>query len=134
MTAVVCEKFGINADRDGLLSVIASIEQENNDVIMFLIATFFDALNNGDASAMKICDRMALRGAQFIAAHVKQQKFDGEAVNVVLSGSIHTKLPSQVYTTALKAKAEELCGRELNFIMLDSAPVTGCINWLLENN
>ena len=71
--------------------------------------------------------------AAFIAAHVKNQQFDDDVIEVVLSGSIHVKLPSQIYVDKLMAKAEQMAGRKLRFIKLTAAPVTGCINWMLED-
>ena len=45
---------------------------------------------------------------------------------------MHVKLPPDIYIKALKEKCEAKSGRKLNFIKLNAAPVTGCINWLLE--
>ena len=55
-------------------------------------------------------------------------------MNVVLSGSIHTKLPSDIYKNLLKERTEAISGRKFKFITLDVPPVTGCINWMLEEN
>lgn len=133
MTAPFCEKLGVSATREGVLSVIASLEEEKGEVVMPLIDIFFDALNAADPAADAIAEEMAVRGAEYIAAHTIYQKFDCDVINVVLSGSMHTKLPSDVYVEKLKKYASLKSGRKLNFIKLDAAPVTGCINWLLEN-
>ena len=87
----------------------------------------------GDKPVLKVIDEMAQTGSDFICAHLKQQVFDTEVVNVVLSGSMHVKLPNDIYIKALKEKCEAKSGRKLNFIKLNAAPVTGCINWLLES-
>ena len=86
-----------------------------------------------DKPVLKVIEEMAETGSDFICAHLKQQVFDCDEVNVVLSGSMHVKLPNDIYINALKKKCEENSGRKLNFIKLNAAPVTGCINWLLEN-
>lgn len=133
MTAGIVEKFGITPDRDGVLSLIAPMEEEGDDIVRDLLDIFFDALNNGDAAALEIAEVMAERGAQFICAHIRNQKFDGEVIQVVLSGSMHCKLPSEVYVNKLISKTEEISGRKLEFIKLQVAPVMGCINWMLED-
>ena len=33
----------------------------------------------------------------------------------------------------LLAKAEEMSGKKLKFIKLDALPVTGCINWIMQD-
>ena len=134
MTKALFEKFSLSPAREEFLSLVPRVEEFDADTVHDLIDVFFDALNCGDAGAMEICEVMATRGADFIAAHTKLQKFEGDSINVVLSGSIHVKLPSQVYIEKLKKYAVEKSGKNLNFIMLNAAPVTGCINWLLEKN
>ncbi len=133
MTDRIVEKFGISSDRDGVLSLIAPMEEEGDEIVRDLLDIFFDALNNGDAAANEIADVMAERGAQFICAHIRNQVFDGDTIQVVLSGSMHCKLPSDVYVNKLISKSEEISGRKLEFIKLQVAPVMGCINWMLED-
>lgn len=132
LTPLLCKLFNVEGTRDGLLSLIARLEEQQGEFIMGLIDIFFEALNVGDESALELCEEMAQRGSDYIAAHTFLQSFEGETINVVLSGSIHTKLPSGVYIEMLKKYSREKSGRTLNFIILDTAPVTGCINWLLE--
>lgn len=126
------EKLGITPDRDSVLSLIPRLEAEEEQLIRDLIDVFFEALNEGDAAAVKLAEHMADRGACFIAAHIKKQHFAEDEVEVVLSGSIHIKLPSEVYIDMLHAKAESLSGKKLKFVKLTVPPVTGCINWMLE--
>jgi hypothetical protein len=86
----------------------------------------------GDAPALAKTDEMAKRGAQFIAALAKQMEFDGDEIEVVLSGSMHTKLPNDAYIKKLHEYAQQMSGRKLKFIKLDKEPVTGCINWIFR--
>ena len=58
--------------------------------------------------------------------------FAGDEVEVVLSGSMHTKLPNAVYLAKLAENAEAFSGRKIKFIKLDKAPVTGCVNWIFQ--
>jgi hypothetical protein len=51
---------------------------------------------------------------------------------VALSGSIHTKLPNEIYIRLLKHKAAEISGRGLEFRKLEEPPVTGCIHWIMQ--
>jgi RecA/RadA recombinase len=82
--------------------------------------------------ALEITEAMAEKGSDYICAHLKMQNFKEEVVNVVLSGSMNVKMPNEIYLASLKEKCEAKSGRKLNFIKLEAAPVTGCINWLLE--
>ncbi len=132
-TKALVTKFGITADREGLLSIIPGVDAEEEQIVRDLIDIFFDAVNAGDEAAMEVVEIMAKQGAKFITAHIKNQQFDCEVIDVVLSGSIHTKLPSDKYIEVLKEKTQQLSGRKCNFIKLNVAPVTGCINWMLEN-
>jgi N-acetylglucosamine kinase-like BadF-type ATPase len=96
-----------------------------------LIRLFFTAAEAGDVPALRLVEQMALRGAQLIAAHIRTLDFPAR-VEVVLSGSIHTKLRSKPYLEALREKAEALSGRALDFTVLDVPPVQGCIRWILQ--
>lgn len=131
-TQKAVEMLGIKPERDSVLSLIPRLEAAEDKLIRDMIDIFFAALNEGDAAAVLLCEKMALRGAQFIAAHIKKQHFEADEVEVVLSGSIHIKLPSEVYIDMLHAKAESLSGKKLKFVKLTVPPVTGCINWMLE--
>jgi hypothetical protein len=51
----------------------------------------------------------------------------------VLSGSMHTKLPSDIYINRMGELLHQKTSKKFNFIKLTAAPVTGCINWLLED-
>lgn len=132
MTEKIVETFGIAPDRNGVLSLIAPMEEGRDEIVRAMLDIFFEALNNGDTAALEIADVMAERGAQFITAHIRNQKFDDEVIQVVLSGSMHCKLPSDVYVNKLIKKTEEISGRKLEFIKLKVVPVMGCINWMLE--
>lgn len=133
ITEYMGEKAGIK-DRNSLLESIAVLESEEGEAFLRkIIVSFFEAANNGDDAALGIIEEMAQRGADFICAHVNTMNFDCDVINVVLSGSIHTKLPSYKYTDRMAQLVAERTGRKFNFIKLDCAPVTGCVNWLLEN-
>ena len=131
-TRAVCEHFEIPETREGVLSLISKLEETDDRTVRDMIDIFFDAFNAGDPAAVDVGVEMAQRGAEFIAAHLKNGNFTDETVEVVLSGSIHTKLPSDVYIANLHERAEALSGRKLKFIKLTVPPVTGCINWILE--
>lgn len=133
ITALMGEKAGIK-DRETLLNSIAVLEDEEKgeEFLRKLIVSFFEAANNEDEEALKVIEEMAQRGADFICSHVKNMNFKDDVINVVLSGSIHTKLPSHKYTDRMAELVAQRTGRRFNFIKLDCAPVTGCVNWLLE--
>ncbi len=131
ITDLVKEKAGV-CDRATLLDSIAVLEGEDGEsYLRQIITSFFEAVNNDDAKALEVIEEMAQRGADYICGHINAMQFD-DVVNVVLSGSIHTKLPSQKYTDRMAELVAERTGKTFNFIKLQCAPVMGCINWLLE--
>lgn len=137
MTDAFCRKTEIEPVRDEFLPTVSNFDDDetDEDFIRLLIDVFFDALNNSDTVAEDICNEMAERGADYICAHLKKQNFASDTVTVVLSGSMHTKLPSDKYIDCLKKKCTERSGdKTLKFIKLSQPPVTGCINWMLEHN
>ena len=126
------DEYGITS-REEFLDKVSCFEDEDNDpFIMRLIDFFFDASKLGDKKTLEIIESMAQRGADLITAHVKQLNFTDDVIEVVLSGSIHAKLPSEVYTDLLKEKCLAQSGRKMKFIVPDKPPVTGCINWILQ--
>lgn len=136
MTRLLFEKLDREQSSEALLATIGDLEAEDEaeDYIRLLIDVFFEALNAEDEAAFEIARKMAVRGSEFICAHLKKSNFKSNTVNVVLSGSIHAKLPSEKYIEMLKAECKKRSGgKELCFITLKVAPVMGCINWILEN-
>lgn len=133
LTEMVFEKFNLSS-REEFLSMVSAFEEEDADkVIRELIAIFFAAAKQGDAVTLNAIDEMAQRGAQLITAHANQLTFTGEYIEVVLSGSIHTKLPSEIYIELMKKKVSESSDRKFEYITLTQPPVIGCINWIFQN-
>ena len=132
LTKMCFDEYDLKS-KEEFLALVSRFEDEDADTfIMRLIDFFFDASRLGDSVVLDIIDEMATRGASLIAAHVNSLNFTDEVVEVVLSGSIHTKLPSDVYINALMNKAVALTGGRLKFIKLSQPPVTGCVNWILQ--
>ena len=129
----MAEKFEMELTRDNLLSLIPRYEQEDRRFIHEMIDVFFESLAEGDKEAARVSDLMARRGAEFIAGHIRRQRFTGEVIEVILSGSMHTKLVSDAYIAQMKAYTEALTGRKCDFKRLTVPPVTGAINWMLED-
>ncbi|MBQ1967661.1 MAG: hypothetical protein II356_06770 [Clostridia bacterium] len=132
VTKMVYDEYKLTS-KEEFLSLVSKFEEEDADnFIMRLIDFFFDAAKLGDPVVLDIIDTMAERGAALITAHLNTLNFTDEVVEVVLSGSIHTKLPSEIYLKALMDKATQASGRKLNFIKLTQPPVTGCVNWIFQ--
>lgn len=132
ITKLYYEAFNI-ASREEFVGSVAKLESEEAPLyIKTLIGAFFKAAAMGDAPALAKTDEMAKRGAQFIAALANQMEFDGDEIEVVLSGSMHTKLPNDIYIAKLHDYAQQMSGRKLRFIKLDKEPVIGCINWIFR--
>lgn len=132
ITKLYYERFNLSS-REEFMATVAKLETEEAPIyIKTLIEFFFTAAANADAPALRKIDEMAKRGAQFISALANQMEFDGEEIEVVLSGSMHTKLPNDFYINKMHDYAESMCGRKLKFIKLDKEPVTGCVNWIFR--
>lgn len=132
ITELVMNKYGF-CNREDVLTLIEKIESENGgEYIRDMVGFFFEAAKQGDKPACEYCDKMAQRGAQLIAALSKQMDFGDGEIEVVLSGSINVKLDNKYYLNALLSNAEKLSGRKLKFIKLEAMPVTGCINWIMQ--
>ena len=133
ITEMVNKEFGFTS-REEVLGLIEKIEGENGDeYIRKMVTFFFEAVKQGDKPAMEYCDRMATRGAQLISALANQMNFGDGEVEVVLSGSINVKLDNKLYLDMLLSKAEAMSGKKLKFIKLEAMPVTGCINWIMQD-
>lgn len=132
VTKMVFDEYSLSS-KEEFLALVSRFEEEDADsFIMRLIDFFFDAAKLGDKVVLDIIDEMAERGAALITAHLNTLNFTDDVVEVVLSGSIHTKLPSEIYLKALMDKAVKASGRKLNFIKLTQPPVTGCVNWIFQ--
>ena len=132
ITDMVKKKYNISS-REQLLGLIEKIESPNgSEHIRNFIDFFFEAAKQGDRPALAYCELMAERGARAIAALASNLAFDGDEVEVVLSGSINVKLDNKAYLDMLLEKAQTYSGRKLRFIKLIAPPVTGCINWIMQ--
>ena len=133
ITDMIMKEFGLTR-REELLGLIEKIEGENgDDYIRVFVSSFFEAAKQGDKPALEYCERMAERGARLIAALSKELNYGEGEVEVVLSGSINVKLDNKAYLDMLLEKAEKYSGKKLKFIKLTQPPVTGCINWIMQN-
>lgn len=132
LTGLVSERLEIK-DRNSFLNLLSKLETEEGEaLIRAFIVAFFECANKGDEACLEVIEDMATRGADYICAHLKLMQFDCDEVTVVLSGSMHSKLPSDIYINLMGDMIKERSGRKIKFVKLDKAPVTGCINWLLE--
>ena len=133
MTEMFKKEFGVNT-KDEFLGTLAMAEsEERGRFIMSLIDFFFAASKMGDKPVLKAIDEMSDRGADYIVAHLNTLNFGEGEVEVVLSGSIHTKLPNEVYLDCLKKKIAERSDKKVKYIKLTQAPVTGCVNWIFQD-
>ncbi len=132
ITEMVMKEFGLEK-REQLLGLIEKIEGPGSGkYIRAIISFFFEAAKQGDKPALAYCEQMAERGARSISALASQLNFAGDEVEVVLSGSINAKLDNKPYLDMLLEKAQAYSGRKLKFIKLTALPVTGCINWIMQ--
>ena len=107
MTEMFKKEFGVNTKEDFLGTLAMAESEERGRFIMSLIDFFFAASKMGDAPVLKAIDEMSDRGADYIVSHLNSLNFGDGEVEVVLSGSIHTKLPNEVYLECLKKKIAE---------------------------
>lgn len=132
MTGYYYNHFDFKTREDFLAAVSAFETEDAEDHIRTLIDAFFDGLEEDDPACLDILEQMSERSARLIAAHTNQLRFDGDEVEVVLSGSILTKLPSARYLDAIRKKVSLYSDRKFNFIKLSVPPVMGCVNWIMQ--
>ena len=133
MTAYYYHAFGLVTREDFLAAVSAFETEDAEDHIRTLIDAFFAGLDEDDAACLDILEMMAERSARLIVAHANQLRFDGDEIEVVLSGSILTKLPSARYLEAIRKKVAQYSERRFTFIKLAVPPVRGCVNWIMQD-
>ena len=132
ITDMVKEHYNFKT-REEVLGLIEMIDNDTSGKhTRTLNGFFFEAAKRGDKPALRYCEEMAERGARAISALISQMNFAGDEVEVVLSGSINIKLDNKPYLDMLYEKAKKYSGRKLKFIKLTALPVTGCINWILQ--
>ncbi len=132
LTKMFYDEYNITT-REEFLGMVSEFEEEDADTfIMRLIDFFFDAAKLGDKKVLDVIEEMAYRGSSLIAAHAKQLNFTDDVIEVVLSGSIHTKLPSEIYINRLMELCVEKSGRPMKFNKLSEPPVVGCVNWIFQ--
>ncbi len=132
MSKMFYDRFGV-ASREEFLGSVSKLETEEAETyIMALIDFFFEGLNNGDTVCTGINEMMSERSAELITSHASQLTFNGDEIEVVLSGSILTKLPSDKYLDTIREKVAQRSQRKFKFIKLTQPPVTGCINWIMQ--
>ena len=133
MSRLFFDRFGVERNREFFLNTIIRFDNNESEAfIRGLIDIFYESLQTDDPVAMTICQTMAERGSDFIAAHFRFNTFATGPVTVVLSGSMHVKMPCDKYVAMLKDLSAKKTGRELIFVKLEAAPVTGCINWMFD--
>lgn len=133
MTGYYYHAFGFGT-REEFLSAVSVFETEDaEDHIRTLIDAFFAGVDEEDAACLEILEQMSERSARLIAAHANQLRFDGDEIEVVLSGSILTKLPSERYLEKIREKVAQYSDRRFSFIKLSVPPVMGCINWIMQD-
>lgn len=132
MTQMFKDEFKVE-DKDSFLATLAMAESEDRGrFIMRLIDFFFEASKMNDKPVLAAIDEMSERGADYIVSHLNSLNFGDGEVEIVLSGSIHTKLPNEVYLDCLKKKIGERSEKKVKYIKLTQAPVTGCVNWIFQ--
>ena len=132
LTELYYRQFDLHT-REEFLNMVSVFETEDaEDHIRALIDGFFIGLDEEDTACMDILERMSTRSADLILAHANGLHFAGDEIEVVLSGSILTKLPSGKYLDAIAQKVASRSDRKFRFIKLMEPPVIGCINWILQ--
>lgn len=132
MSDFAFKSFHLNK-REDFLVIVSEFESDDSDkYIRTFLDIFFEAVEKKDNPAVELVEFMTDRGALFISALAKQMNFEEDEIEVVLSGSINVKLAPPLYLNLLKEKAQQMSPKKLKFTELKSAPVTGCINWILQ--
>ncbi len=132
LTKAVMERFGL-ADARAFRDCV-DLFSTDAAAIRAAVEIFFSAVRQGDEAALAYAHKMAQRGAQMILAAYRLLKFGEAPTQVVLTGSIHTKADSGIYTDELKELLERALPGRLSITLSDRPPVQGAVRWLRQRN
>ncbi len=127
MTKLYLEKFNLSSVREFYNST--QLMTHFSEYAFKTIDIFFEAFACHDSVAVNIAKTMAERCTLFIKSVYRHLKFNGIA-EVVLTGSIHTKVAPKSYVDIIKGQL----GGNYNVNVNTSQPVQGAIKWVKERN
>jgi len=133
LTKYYFDEFNITNREEFLESARYFSESDIDNFRKKLVKIFFAGLNQGDIQCHRIAHKMAVQGAEYISAMVENLQFEGN-INVILSGSIHTKADSAYYIELLTKELENKHGSIFKFHILKTESVEGTRNWVDERN
>lgn len=100
-----------------------------------MIALFFGLLEKGDPDAVELAHRMSVCAAENIGYVIEHLNFPAnESVQVVLTGSIHTKAAGQRYFEMLEKQIAVPGGRKAELKLSEEKPIRGAAEWLRERH
>ncbi len=132
VTEMYMKEYNLKDKADFLASVSVLETEKADSVIMRLIDFFFDASKLDDEPVMEVIEEMAQRGCDLITSHIRQLNFAGDEVEVVLSGSVHTKLPNEKYLDRMYELVSKATDKKVKFVKIANPPVVGCVNWIFQ--
>ncbi len=103
----------------------AGLHEKAGETSHKIIQAFFETWDKQDPVARQIGDTMTRRGIQMIIAAIEQLCFKSP-VEIVLSGSIHTKAASKAYLTYFEEEISKQYQGSLLFTRPEKSPVHGC--------
>ncbi len=95
------------------------------------ITTVFECADEDDEGACEVLKHVALQLAKSTAGCIKHLDF-GQELDVVLAGSIWTKIASNALIEPFETYMSRLCDKECNYIKLSEPPAAGAVLWALE--
>ncbi len=124
-------KLGVGNRNDWKEKIISGIADHTIEPKTFA-PLLFDAAALGDEAALKILSDCGRQNARDIIAVAKELSFpEGEAIPVVLLGSLYTKAKHDQIIQSLQAALRQ-SEYEFKLIKLSLEPVTGAVCWAME--
>lgn len=132
MSELYYRTFGISSCQE-FYDSIRMLQENTGEHRKQTIQILFAAMEAQDPVAMEVCAGMACRGAQFVGAAYRKLGF-GNGVEVVLTGSMHTKPVSRRYVELLCHELAKQLPEQTRYIVAENKPVQGAVRWLQERN
>ncbi|MGI6527998.1 MAG: N-acetylglucosamine kinase [Caldicoprobacterales bacterium] len=135
LSRLLFEKFHADNREDLMEEIICRMAERTLEPKEFA-PLLLEAACAKDETALSILSKCGEQNARDIIAVAKQLDFpDGEAVSVVLLGSLYTRAKhNQIVDSLEKALKQNEMGKEFRLIQLSIDPVIGAVCWAMEND
>lgn len=133
LSKMLMDKLGIT-DRELFMDELVRQTGEKVFKIKHLGKLIFEGAKQGDAPAKEYLKKTGEEIARYISVMAKKLNISGEALEVVLIGSVFLRSVDKTLNISMENKVKELLKNEdILFKPLKTKPVCGAAVWALEN-